>query len=107
MNESYKFSEVINGKQLASAIQNARKKSLESLEKNDLWCQTVFQWDAEFKIRLKERYGDTRFAQQVPAWQILVGGTVEEEVDITTEQRDYILKEVSVIFKELQQLISD
>lgn len=69
-----------------------------------VWQDYVNAWDSEFKTRLKEKYGDTRFAQQVPAWQVLVGGSVEKEVDITTEQREFINKEVERI---LNQFVSE
>ena len=107
MNESYKNPGCIDGEQLMNDVRTAREASIESMQKNDIWCSTVSKWDADFKIRLNDLYGSTRFAQQVPAWQVLIGGTIEAETDITQEQKEFILKEVTSIYQKLMQMLDD
>ncbi len=96
--EKVQKNELIDTEMLCKDIQELRELSLTSVELNDKWNNLVKQWDDGFKLRLREKFGSTQAAQEVPAWQMLIGGTVEEEVSITDAQRDFILREVFDFF---------
>jgi len=86
--------EIINGVILTERVTKLRNKILTERSLLFVWQDALFEWDKSFKLKLEEKFGSRRFAQQVPAWQKLVGGTPEPEVDITDIQRKFILNEV-------------
>lgn len=103
MNESVEKRETIDSEALVLEIQEARAFSLTSYERNNFWNESVAAWDVVFKKNLVAEFGTTRFAQQVPAWQVLVGGSVETETDITHVQRNYIVTEVNTFFSRIKK----
>ena len=106
MNENFERrgqAESISAEKLVNDIQSLREASLNSIELNDTWNGLVKEWDDTFKIQLIEKFGTTKSAQEVPAWQVLIGGTPEEEVSITEEERDFILHEVAHFLYEVLQ----
>ena len=99
-------------------VENAEKTVLERitwlreyvLSSNELleqWSTSLVVWDKAFKQRLKESYGSTQYAQQVSQWQTLVGGTPEEETDITDEIREYILDEVDKFVSGFERTLQE
>lgn len=103
MQESLENQETIDTDQLLSDIKVLREFAITSNERNDLFIDMSSQWDKIFKEKLREKYGTTRFAQQVPVWQAMVGGTVEEETDITDEIRNFIVFEVNTFYKKVER----
>lgn len=69
--------------------------ALSSNECNNTWIDAVNNWDKEFKNTMRERYGSTKLAQEVPVYQVLIGGSVEDWPTIKDEDRLFIEKEVN------------
>jgi hypothetical protein len=90
----------IDGAVLTKRVEAVRSKIIEERLHLFAWQDALVKWDKDFKVRLEERFGSRRYAQQVPAWQKLIGGTPEAETDITDQQRNYILQEVQKFLEE-------
>jgi hypothetical protein len=107
MNEVPQHVEAIDSIQLVDKILTIRELALTSPERNVLWVDEVNQWNEDFRKKLIDRYGSTKWAQQVPAWQVLIGGTAEGEVDITDEVRTFILAEVDTFSRKMEKVIQN
>ena len=108
MNEKPKLHIVEKPEQsLVQRVQFWRDRVLGSGDLLFKWTEDVYTWDKQFKKDLEERYGSKRYAQQVPAWQTLVGGTPEDETDISDEIRMYITEEVDKFITRFQLSLED
>ncbi len=90
-------------KALASESSELYSFTLTDRELHSAFLDARYNWDKNLKIRCIEKYGSTKMLQEVPSWQTLIGGTVEEEINITAEQRTYINQEVSKFVKEFKE----
>lgn len=59
-------------------------------------------FDKILKKDMVETYGSTQLLQQVPAFQALVGGSLENETTITPAQRISIVTKIQKFVTELQ-----
>ena len=88
---------------LASESSELYSFTLTDHELHSAFLDARYSWDKNLKIRCTEKYGSTKILQEVPAWLSLIGGTIEEERNITAEQRTYINKEVSKFINEFKE----
>ncbi len=71
------------------------------LKLNDL----IIDWDKNLKAECRERFGSTQGLQAVKGWQVLVGGSEEEENDrLDSRQRDFLLNAVEKFYEELEEM---
>jgi hypothetical protein len=63
---------------------------------------SIFKFIKSYKKELMETYGSTQLLQQVPAFQAMIGGTLELERGITPEQRTSIVKRIQTFVVGLQ-----
>ncbi len=76
--------------ELHEIVRAIKEKTLASYELNSAWNDAVYEWNAELKQQLRDTYGSTQLLQQIPAWQVMVGGSIEEPVDVTEEQVAFV-----------------
>ena len=77
--------------------------TLSDIDLHSTFLDARYAWDVALKARCIEKFGTTKILQKVPAWQKLVGGTVEPEVDITPEQKAFVNREVSLFVREFKE----
>lgn len=88
---------------LAQRAYQLRKYVENDFAKLHKWQDDVYEWDKKLKRVVKERFSSTRFLQQVPGWQAIIGGTPEVETDITDEALEFIENEVSEFLAQKEQ----
>ena len=95
MNERFESMNYPDAAVLVDEIRALREDVTNNHELLTAWLDAVYEWDAAFKVKVREKYNDTKLLQEVPAWQTLVGGTVEEGSTITDEQCSFVNQEVT------------
>ncbi|MES2966776.1 MAG: hypothetical protein V4668_03240 [Patescibacteria group bacterium] len=65
----------------------------------------IVSFDIDLKKEMVEKYGSTKSLQQVPAWQALVGGTPERELDLDPEIKELVEGKISIFIKTLEDKI--
>ncbi|MES2749359.1 MAG: hypothetical protein V4606_03125 [Patescibacteria group bacterium] len=65
----------------------------------------IVSFDKDLKKEMVEKYGSTKSLQQVPAWQALVGGTPEPELDLDPEIKELVEGKISIFIKTLEDKI--
>jgi len=68
---------------------------------SDMIQTKIRKFDAELKRSVSKLTGDTKALQKVPAWQLLVGGSVEDRDGINVDLYNAITERVIVFVNEL------
>lgn len=63
---------------------------------------SIYLFDTQLKRDVTARFGSTRLLQEVAAWQMLVGGTIEPEVRITAEQKAFVEEQIETFITGLE-----
>ncbi len=88
---------------LHETVREVKEQTLASYDLNSAWMDSVYDWNSELKQQVLERYGTTKFLQQIPAWQVMVGGTVEEPVDVLPEQIELVETSVKKFLEQFKR----
>lgn len=62
----------------------------------------IVKFDKELKKDMVARFGSTRFLQEVPAWQALIGGSIESSPTIAPELKAEIEEKIAAFVAELR-----
>ncbi len=91
---------------LASEARKLKEEILDSrdmdkvYELNDL----ILAWDKKIKEQSVEKFGSTSFLQAVKGWQVMVGGSEEEEEGrLSDQQRKFFLDELKMFIEKLKE----
>lgn len=85
---------------LVTTIQRVRERINE--QRAFALLDDIYLFDKQLKIDVTTRFGSTRLLQQVAAWQMLVGGTIEPEESITSEQKMFVEERIEQFIKVLE-----
>ncbi len=63
----------------------------------------VTDFDKKLKKDVIALYGSTRLLQEVSAWQALIGGSIEKEVSILPEQKEFVVEKIRAFVQLLEE----
>jgi hypothetical protein len=89
---------------LVKTIQRVREQINE--QRAFVLLDDIYMFDKQLKIDVTTRFGSTRLLQQVAAWQALVGGTIEPEETITSEQKAFVEEQIGQLIQVLESKLS-
>ena len=81
-------------------------RNQETPEKRFLVMDKIADFDKKLKVNMVSLYGTTQILQQVPAWQALIGGSIEDETNITPEQKNEINKQIKDFIEKTKAELS-
>jgi len=99
-----KDEEFIESTELLNRVYSLRSK-VNELRKGNYWDDTVIAFNKNLKLESEEKFGKSGLWQEVDVWQALIGGTIENRVNITPEQYNFFVRQIDAFIFEQESVI--